>query len=1018
MTPPVPVPSKAAIRALRGLAFGTSCAIGVIVEDRRRRISTLQTAISNKERLLAARQYRSTPQEAASWLPYDEEAVALRFESTPHDRPLATGKVLPDRLVDHLEHQFALQAGSKDGQEAGWNVDTAQQQDGGTTRSSRRPNSRLKYFEAFTPPSTDPLPPGNLPSRPWGRSTSTLAQPKDLPTMIETIEFDLANKSDETSIDRAVAEYLRGSRLANAYAANGPAWRRLSALLARECHRRGRSGQALSILKVALAPGAINEAEYFDHDPFSIIESMIADATARTDRSRADLLTAVQLFTAKFTDKPQMHDEDVLALGRKLITAALALDDPTRAIAVYWRLIPHVKGSDFLGWFIRSLYNYGDFRGVVKYFLLSYSKTSPGHQCFQDTSTCVVHAVERMRGAKAELVLRALASMRGAADGTLRSSWIMRLLHSHWDRHEDFNLSRELFEEIRAQGLLERIAHPQGSYRAIIAFALRAGEDEHARVYNEEAVKAHPSLRTDIPIQGYFALRKAQTGDWAATEEIFDTMRRSTAYAQQREEYSRAFVPILKEYADRNLAPDVRAFLDRYTKELAVEVDSWMMSVVANKYGEDNDMEAFISWLESCLESGVAVDASFCNVVLDNCRTRWQMPYPRLKKLADRMKELHPKSFNAVTRRILRASASISSTGAPQRIPSKELAVGKLALAGRSSNPYAVYDAMNHNLANNKPALALSLYKRAISFGMLHSERCLRLAVVACFKRDRLEVEAFPLIEAAHKGGHPVGWAVTVFLKHELGRVRGTPDVVIGHMQETIKKFQTLNIDFDPEAFTNTAITCIKLGQHDQASMMCKLAMERAGTSNPCFSRTSFRAWLMIYTQTSNVEGLTELVKALLASEYAAERNTLQQIKSASRLVRGAYSHHRGSAEIAAILQGGIESVKALRVNNAESGATISAETLRIMSDAVSQYEGSKETEANQPTDKFYMMRLRLNGDTEKLGYRVPGGASPARGRKKQRDSESKLPDVQHHGESNDSPSDSGGYKAAAAAPY
>ncbi|KXJ95756.1 hypothetical protein Micbo1qcDRAFT_157817, partial [Microdochium bolleyi] len=209
MTTPVPVPSKAAIRALRGLALGTSCAIGAIVEDRRRRISTLQTAISNKERLQSARQYKSIPGEASSWLPFDDEAVALRFESTPYDRPLATGDASPqpERPADSRDHQSTVPAVSEDAHDPGPASDTAQQQDVGTPRSARRSSSRLKFFEAFTPPTTESLPPGNIPTKPWGRSTSTLAQPKDLPAMIETINFELANKSDETSIDRAVAEY-------------------------------------------------------------------------------------------------------------------------------------------------------------------------------------------------------------------------------------------------------------------------------------------------------------------------------------------------------------------------------------------------------------------------------------------------------------------------------------------------------------------------------------------------------------------------------------------------------------------------------------------------------------------------------------------------------------------------------------------------------------------------------------------------------------------------------------------
>ncbi|OAA64270.1 hypothetical protein SPI_02917 [Niveomyces insectorum RCEF 264] len=57
--PPLPVPSKAALRALRGLVLGTSCTLALITEDRRRRINAARSALRNGDRIRSARRYHA-----------------------------------------------------------------------------------------------------------------------------------------------------------------------------------------------------------------------------------------------------------------------------------------------------------------------------------------------------------------------------------------------------------------------------------------------------------------------------------------------------------------------------------------------------------------------------------------------------------------------------------------------------------------------------------------------------------------------------------------------------------------------------------------------------------------------------------------------------------------------------------------------------------------------------------------------------------------------------------------------
>ena len=88
MPPPLPIPSKAALRALRGLILGTSCSLALIAEDRRRRINHALRILENGERVKAARSYRAD----AAVLALEEEATLLdsslfRLHPRPRQHP-------------------------------------------------------------------------------------------------------------------------------------------------------------------------------------------------------------------------------------------------------------------------------------------------------------------------------------------------------------------------------------------------------------------------------------------------------------------------------------------------------------------------------------------------------------------------------------------------------------------------------------------------------------------------------------------------------------------------------------------------------------------------------------------------------------------------------------------------------------------------------------------------------------------------------------------------------------------
>lgn len=100
MTPPKPVPSRAAIHALRGLVFTTSCSVAILAEERRRRLKTVRAAAENARKIHAAKAHRGAAavDGLAAWeakvLHRQDEVSTLEYASpSPRDfrRPADSG---------------------------------------------------------------------------------------------------------------------------------------------------------------------------------------------------------------------------------------------------------------------------------------------------------------------------------------------------------------------------------------------------------------------------------------------------------------------------------------------------------------------------------------------------------------------------------------------------------------------------------------------------------------------------------------------------------------------------------------------------------------------------------------------------------------------------------------------------------------------------------------------------------------------------------------------------------------
>ncbi|KAI0858562.1 hypothetical protein F4860DRAFT_486031 [Xylaria cubensis] len=954
--PPLPLPSKAAIRALRSLALGTSCAIGVLIEDRRRRISTLKTAVANKQKLQSSRQYHHNSLEELSW--QLGAATVLEYSLQGYEKE-------DHRLERHADAgatRYAAYEGATAMNSEVQNSSIAENDLGPIQRpqpvalqSSPPPPTTFQAASLITKRQirssmSNDSPNFALISKAIGTRqptlSATLGQSQD--DLIRSIEDLLAN-TDKESLDRAVKLFILG----------GPStpsnplldrWIELSIHISRKCQASGMWEEASEILTTIISLGPIDEAKYLAYNPLPIIESHLCRHHPEIPPSADRVISAAKLYLPKFKATPHPRGMDWERMGRSLVLETLSSRLFILSQNVYWRTLCWApKPVEFVGWAIHTFFQHSDHKTVVRIFLSQYSRMKPSNRQFNETMDCVVESVLAMKGAHADEILKAFAEMDCPGNGELRSRWVMRLLQAHWARQEGLSQTIELFEKAVSLGLLEKIAYPQGVYRTLIEMAVKAGDEKVAYAYADELTREYPDMKKDIALK--LAGLKAKEGEWDSVLEAFRQVRPSELAEPTL--YNDAFIYVLKVFADSHSAAETQDFALTFIRDMGIEFHPYMVTLIAKRYAEDRDMRGFVTWLELCSREGFGLDAGFFNSVLHNCSTTWKLSFPELCAIHSHFKELNPHYADEVTQRILTRAAHHEGRDYNYSGHTKKaITVSRMTHRGRTTNQRDIYHAMNQELMRHKPTSAVMVYKRAIRFGMPFNGHCFRLAILATAQSKRYGSDyALALLQDAHAEGRDVEAAISTFIRHDIAEFNGNPQDVLIHIRNLLHRLESLQIPISTTVLTHMAYVCVQIRQHEKAIILCNIARDRSGSSHPFLSKKSFMVFATAYSELLDIAGMNSVIDHLSSdSKYSTDKVLLSHLRSIRRLVRKKDPSDRRTATLEEILDRGILQIVQMRAKVRTEGKLISHETLRIVGDALADLQRANTEEGTSQT--------------------------------------------------------------------
>ncbi|KAK1999347.1 hypothetical protein LX36DRAFT_655587 [Colletotrichum falcatum] len=934
MSSSAPVPSKAAIHALRGLLFGTSCSLVLLAEERRQRIKLARSAVENGRRLKSIKQYSSSGVAALEAL--QEEAA------TATDPNFVGSPVAPRSRFSSHEHARL----SFDSSYLGHHVDGVAPDARRPTRAaSERTASQTSPEQSITPDqrrrsaSDAAKRCSNDPS--WSRFSSSNHAIQAVPSnhgAQRSIESRANTRFMDKTVVAAVVQRVmqdhphsvglaglqaslfdpaqqqqRDVRAAPVTALNLvirayesvdksqelPEWvSDLSSLLSAACQQEGDFETTGQIMELAVDHGVIKEGSTLAQRLVEVIESLVAleNLKGLADRNIKDrLVLAAKLYMGNVELLPPEQSKlrfDYVRVGKDLICRALE----ARCSIDFLQLIQRVssRNQDKLGtvvWSMLQLVEHNQHILAIDVFLGAFAKLDHTSAYSKRICADIVESITASRGYQCREVLRAMNRLRDRDVWDMPRLWPRDLLWVYWKSTRNFTDTLQIYNDA-LEANFYGIGNTYDIQSRMVRICIEANQADRARLHLEHLVAEYPNARQNIEILGEFVLQKADKGDWAGVRADFETMKpMQSASTHNQEHFKRVFVATLETYAKTHTWGEVETFLEMYIPEFGLELDRHLVMFIADRHAKCRDVQALKRWLMFCKDAGYTTDGSFWTSMLTSCKRYWKYDSQQILSLYRAMKSAR---FDDAFPDLEQCVKNLTLTNTIER--SKRVRVTAYMVS--PANEASAFERMKAEAQLGNWRRVLGVYKRAVHNGMGHTSRCLKLAVRATvhFEGSRSR-QAMSLLSKAQAEGCEVSEALYPIVFAQLEEIeqahkataagredgRGRP---FPYIKAIFDDLQGRQLHIDDSLFNRAARVCQALRNYREMISFCIIAAEVNGRNDLCYSAHNFSNLLTAYVLRHEYEKVRWLLAELKNREYRTSRECRRALRWALKYLK------------------------------------------------------------------------------------------------------------------------------------
>ncbi|TFB05268.1 hypothetical protein CCMA1212_002562 [Trichoderma ghanense] len=702
-----PVPSKAALNALRGVLLTTSCSVAFLAEERRRRLKIARAAIDNARKLHTVKSNRGAVALSDSWddrlADLGGDVLSLPAGSRPKSSYrkrrrgnastlLVNGGGLDTNGVSSDQHESTrgdAPAGEaqREGQEAhisNFGLDAVKMIL--PLVDSRLPDLSTMSLAA----STLPIFPLNT------KETGSHKVGSGVDPRVKVSLHRDHNSTMRTSATRSGSRSLHDSP-----------------------HIGSSSPTRLSLSNTA--------TQVTETDKVARLEQLIKELeTSESTRTLTPEMVALAIAELQniSTSRPTTPGFSGLVRSSGLRLLRLTIDsEATKATDVLAALLPHFKDP------------------------------------IQVVSPLTKWLWEKKDKKEFERLLQFLS------DGKQSRFWmqgmtIYRVLSGLDEVVGSFKDIKHLYRLLQSAGLYQAIAVPSNiEYkirRLMVAKALKAGDDAFAQeemscLYHLDADAA----RADVKLQSRLIVREAALGHWEAVRKSIEALE--DAGNAKPTDLRYMISKITDVFVQTCSSEGLEALLRRFVRSYNIPLRSRWVNLVLDQYASRHDLESMFSWLQFCHDAGFKMDDSFVQRFYAGCRKYWSFSNKNITNLHQTLQELAPATSKLAPSK---PAGKVLNDAPPASLESD-----------RWVSEADAFECMEWLSAQNEWARVCEAYSRLLSSGLSISVRCLRLAVLGHLRRPNGSIdEAAALIDDARERGYDVTEALTPLLLARLER--------------------------------------------------------------------------------------------------------------------------------------------------------------------------------------------------------------------------------------------------------
>lgn len=963
----LPIPSKGALRTLRNLALGTSCTVafttGVLTEDRRRRIHSVQKVHDNAKKIKSSRHYHGS---GAS------EAIEAQIMRNTDEGFWQTGRPLSAAVAS---------AETTDGQFIGRADEILGQ--AGAPPSAIEPGKYVNVPAGSSLPRAPKFPSGHMPSKRYRAPSAVQAAP-ELPTarsssLLEPrrqsesgtttlpdsrqhkLASDILNLVQDESAPAAVDAAV--SRFFDAFQDDPPVDESgigkelmdAAARLSNACLAQTSFDAAEKILQIMLGHGKIDLEVFLSFDPEAIMNGLISEEPNEDSHStalyKAKLRKACSLYLTNFKTKPKAIPETMVSLGKRLCELACRYELFDLVEGLYWRVERYNEGTPLalVKPLIVAAHSRKQHAKVLKYFKRFYIQTSPSQLEFYTVLGLVMKSVfgsDRHRVSE-DILMSAtrIAQREGLSMST--TSFLMVLGHD-WRSHRNIGRTRELFDRLQPHLHLSR--HPQAAYGAIIQFCVEANDEPAATRYYEQLREFHNLGATDVRIHGHFTLARAMRNDWSGVKDNLSNMKQMDPDVR---EFSASFTPILRIFAQSHKVNETEDFLRLFIHQYGGLLTPCLSNIMIDEYMKAGELDSVSRWLDYMASVNCQVDPSFFNLILRDCSYKFKLSYKEVCQVYQSVAKLDSRAsrfVNTDTLSTLREIA-ISSSGKNVAKGVQNLQFLKLHVPIKRTNcGREIREAMTVALAKGDPSRALKIYRRALNNQVILSESTVTLAVRAAIELHPENIDAAVcLLQDSQQNGQSVKYALSSMFVHLISELnsdgKATSDAIKNLAQSAISSLESRGISMATYVTTHTMSILVKRRQFQEAIDFWNSMSRREGHPPMMLDLYTLTTLLRAYLGLRDPRGVEWAVKTLSTNNITPDRRFQQTLlkacREAEKFIAPYFTHSIVKA---------LDTVYQLRGDGTREKDIAKMKVLKIMESAILT-EGKDHPEISDPLE-------------------------------------------------------------------